>query len=330
MSARRYTIIVIFTIGLAFLAISGGCRRDRGPGPLQIGLVTNNRNGLQNIQGFKEGLSDLGYVEGDQVEYLGGSTPVQGEELRRVLADLVDEKVDLIFTAGTPTGVAAFQVTAGTGIPVVFGVIADPVRAGVLADLNHPGGNMTGVKLNSNQDRRLTLLLELVPDARRIYVPYNPNDPAPSSSVLDIERMADTLNIEIIKGFATSGGEVTELLNNFPADIDAIFMLPDSTVNARIQDLAAIALERKLPVSGPSMVQVADGALMAYGIIHTEAGRQAAQIADQVLRGAVPGDLPVQTAESYLGINLIVAEAIGIEISVDFLQQAEIVIRPLD
>jgi putative ABC transport system substrate-binding protein len=138
------------------------------------------------------------------------------------------------------------------------------------------------------------------------------------------------LNIEIIKGFATSGGEVTELLHSIPADIDAIFMLPDSTVNARIQDLTAIALERKLPVSGPSMVQVADGALMAYGILHKEAGRQAAQIADQVLRGADPGDLPVQTAESYLGINLIVAETLGIEISVDFLQQAEIVIRPSD
>jgi putative ABC transport system substrate-binding protein len=212
----------------------------------------------------------------------------------------------------------------------VFGVIADPVEAGVLTDLNHPGGNITGVQLNPNQDRRLTLLLDLVPDADRIFVPYNPNDPAPASSIVEVERMAETLNIDIVKGYATSDTEVTELLNTIPAGIDAIFMLPDSTVNARIQDLVTIALERKLPVSGPSMIQVADGALMAYGIIHEEAGRQAAQIADQILRGANPGDLPVQSAESYLGVNLITAGALELEIPVDFLQQAEIVIRPSD
>jgi putative ABC transport system substrate-binding protein len=240
---------------------------------------------------------------------------------------MVAAKVDLIFTAGTPTGVAAFEMTRGTGIPVVFGVIADPVAAGVLTNPTHPGGNITGVKLNPNQDIRLSLLLELAPGIQRVYVPYNPDDPAPRSSVIEVEKFAEAVGIEIVEGFARSNDEVTRLLNHIPADIDAVFMLPDSTVNARADELVAVALQRKLPLSGPSMIQIEEGALMAYGILHREAGRQAAHIADQILRGAVPGDLPVETAESYLGVNLDTAAAIGLEVPADFLQQAELVIR---
>jgi putative ABC transport system substrate-binding protein len=272
-------------------------------------------------------MRELNYIERDNLIYICDPRPVQGDELNQVLGDMIARDVDLIFTAGTPTGVAAFKATHGTEIPVVFGVIADPIAAGVLTNLSQPGGNITGVKLNPNQGRRLTLLLELVPDVDQLYVPYNPNDPAPTSSVIEIDRLASSLGIEIVKGFAKNDFEVTQLINDIPEDIDAIFMLPDSTVNARIKDLVALSLERKIPISGPSMIQVADGALMAYGIIHEEAGRQAAHIADQILRGAKPGDLPVETAESYLGINLDTAGSIGLQVEIDYLQQAEIVIR---
>jgi putative ABC transport system substrate-binding protein len=103
-------------------------------------------------------------------------------------------------------------------------------------------------------------------------------------------------------------------------------MLPDSTVNARLDDLVALSITKGLPVSAPSITQVENGALMAYGIIHHEAGAQAASIAVQILRGADPGEMPVQTAEYYLGINLQTADAIGIEIPASLVQAAEVVI----
>ena len=117
------------------------------------------------------------------------------------------------------------------------------------------------------------------------------------------------------------------MLNNIPEDIDAIFLVPDSTVNARLADVLAVAYDRKLPVSGPSTAQVEEGALTTYGFIHHEVGAQAARMAHHILEGAAPGELPVEIAELYLAVNLQAADAIGLEIPHEILQQAEIIIR---
>jgi len=130
-----------------------------------------------------------------------------------------------------------------------------------------------------------------------------------------------------VEGKARNDSEVTELLNNIPKDIDAIFLVPDSTVNSRLADVLVIAYDHKLPVSGPSTAQVEEGALTTYGFIHHEVGAQAARIAHHILKGADPSEYPVETAEFYLVINLQVADAIGLEIPYEILQQAEIIIR---
>ncbi len=105
---------------------------------------------LKNIDGFKSGMTQLGYIAGKNVTYRFAGIPVQGARLEAELSHFVEAKVDLIFTAGTPTGVAAHRLTQGAETPVIFGVIADPIAAGVLSDLTRPGGNMTGVRLSPN------------------------------------------------------------------------------------------------------------------------------------------------------------------------------------
>ena len=325
--AFRYIIqgIAVVIIGLAPSACDGAS--IEGSRHFTVGLVTNNPNRLKNVQGFRDEMAHLGYVAGENVAYVFEGSPTKGAELDAVLKSMVEAEVDLIFTAGTPTGVAAYRITAGTNIPVVFGVIADPIAAGVMVDLTRPGGNMTGVRISQNQAKRLELLLLLVPDIKRVFTPYNPEDAAPISSLAQVNELGPSLGIQIVEAEARTESEVTELLNNIPKDIDAIFMLPDSLVNARLADLVAVATERKLPISGPSLAQVEGGALTGYGIIHHKAGGQAAHIADLILKGADPGELPVETAESYLGINLQTAEAIGLEIPYEILQQAKIIIR---
>jgi putative ABC transport system substrate-binding protein len=295
-----------------------------------IGLVTNNPNGLRNVQGFVDGMAQLGYVEGDNVTYLYAGEPRSGTDLDRELEDFVTAGVDLVFTAGTPTGVAAFRILGGTAIPVVFGVIADPVAAGVMEDLSHPGGNMTGVKLGTDQGRRLELLLQIAPTVHQILVPYNPADSAPSGAVDQVSRFAEELGVELVLAEARTDADVTELLESPPKGIDAIFLVPDSTVNARLADIVHLAVSLRLPTSGPSTAQVEEGSLMTYGFIHERAGAQAARIADQVLRGTDPGDLPVEDAESFLAVNLAAAKEIGLEVTDAFLQQAEIILRPGD
>lgn len=294
----------------------------------KIGLITNNRNGLRNIQGFKDKLADLGYHVGKNVEYMFQELPVRKRDLAAVLDRMVKTKVDLIFTAGTPTGVAAHNATAGTDIPVIFGVIADPIAAGVMTDLTNPGGNMTGVKLGANQARRLQFLIEMAPGTRRILIPYNPLDAASSSAVAQLKKVATDFGIELVQRMAHNEPEVLELLGNIPEHLDAIFLVPGTTVNIHLKKVLAVAHTRMLPVSGPSLAQVEEGAIMTYGFDHYKAGKQAARIADQVLRGAEPGNLPVETAEYFLAVNLEAAEMIGLEIPYSILQQAKIIIRP--
>ena len=320
--------LLLVVILLNFVA----CTEQRGDAPqaksrFVVGLVTNNPNGMKNVEGFRRALSQLGYTEGRVIEYRYAGEPTRGQALDAVLEGWVKEGADLIFTAGSPTGVAAHRITRGTGIPVVFGVIADPIRAGIMTDLSRPGGNMTGIMLSPNHSRRLELLLEITPKIRRVYVPYNPGDSAPASAFGYLETAAAQLGIEIVSGRASSQDEVNDLLNSVPDDVDAIFLLPDSTVNRRQQDFIELGIRRKIPVSGPSIIQVEKGALISYGIVHSEAGAQAAVIADQILRGAIPGDLPVQTAEFYLGINLQTAQAIDLEVPYGILQRAHTIVR---
>lgn len=322
---RRFAVSCIVLAGvLTAAACAAGSQDDAH---YTIGIVTNNPNGLRNARGFMEAMTQLGYDEGDNATYLFSGEPHQGDELERVLRGFVAAEVDLIFTAGTPTGVAAHRITSGTGIPVVFGVIADPLAAGVMDDLNHPGGNMTGVKLGQHQDRRLELLLEVAPGIRRVFVPYNPDDAAAASAVAQIEVVAESLGVDLVLGEARSDVDVMELLATMPVDVHAIFLVPDSTVNRHLVEILATANARRIPTSGPSTAQVEEGALTTYGFIHEEAGAQAARIADQVLRGADPGDLPVEDTESFLAINLATAKRIGLAVPDTALQQAELIIR---
>lgn len=292
-----------------------------------IGLVTNNPNGMRNVAGFIEGMEELGYVEGENVTYLFASEPVKGDDLDRELSEFVDGGVDLIFTAGTPTGIAAHRATEGTRIPVVFGVIADPIGAGVMTDLSRPGGNLTGVKTVQDQGRRLELLREIAPDSQRVLVPYNPDDPAATGAIDQIMALAPELGVELVLRQARSPGEVQGLLGNIPAEVDALFLVPDSVVNAHLDQILEVADQLRLPTSGPSTAQVEEGALMAFGFVHRAAGAQAAHIADRVLRGGNPAEIPVEDTESYLAINLITAESIGLSISDEILRQAEVVVR---
>jgi putative ABC transport system substrate-binding protein len=117
------------------------------------------------------------------------------------------------------------------------------------------------------------------------------------------------------------------MLESVPEAIDAVFLVPDGTVNARLGDILNLATVLALPTSGPSTAQVEEGALTTYGFVHEEAGAQAARMADLVLRGADPGDLPVEDSESFMAINLVTAEEIGLEVTDAVLQQAEIIFR---
>lgn len=338
MTRSRTTLVVLGLAIAGLLAVAVVVMNGRPPpdagqpagAVFRVGLVTNSPNGMLNLRGFQDGLRALGYVEGETIAYLFAGKPTPQVDLQSAIEAMVEDRVDLIFTSGTPTGVAAKAATAESGTPVVFGVIADPIAAGIMTDLNRPGGNMTGVMLSQNQARRLELLSSVFPDVRRVWLPYNPDDPAPVSAADQLERAAPAMGLTLVHAHARDEDEVAAILAAIPGDIDAIFMLPDSTVNPQVDELIRSANARNLPVSGPSTAQVMAGATLSYGIVHRQVGEQASKIADRILRGADAATMPVQTADFYLTLNLAAAGRIGHDLSEEVLQLADVILREDD
>ena len=328
MKHAKYRQTMFIDIGVFFIAclLSVGC--DKGLKTYTIGVLNFSRRQEDTVKGFKEGMTELGYNDGENVTYLYEGAIGAIETLDAVAQKLVEKDIDLILSITTPATQAAQRAIAGTDIPIVFIPVTDPVGAGLVKSLMQPGGNMTGVTFGPQEGRRLEWLLQVAPTIKHIYIPYNPDD---RSAVLALEMASEAapkLGVELITRETRTTEEVMTAIEQIPEEADAIVSLPDSLVGAHIAELIEAALTRNLPTSGPNLTAVEDGHLTAYGIdIAVSARQQAARLADQILRGTKPADLPVETAEFYSAINLKTAEAIGLDIPNDILLQADIIIR---
>jgi putative ABC transport system substrate-binding protein len=319
---NRGTILVWIVVLSLLLAACGG-----GQKTYTIGVINLSPSLDDIVEAFKEGMTELGYVEGENVTYIYEG-PAGIDKLDAVAQGLVEADVDLILSLTTPATQAAQRATAGGDIPVVFVPVTDPVGAGIVDSLTKPGGNITGVTYSVQEGRRLEWLIQVAPTIEQIYIVYNPEDQSPVLALETVSETATQLGIELITREASTPEEITVAFENIPEEADAIFFLPDSVVNARIDDWLETAIELKLPTSGSNTSLVEDGALTTYGIDLTVSARQeAARLADQILRGIKPGDLPVEMAEFYLAINLKTAEAIDLDIPDEILLQANIIVR---
>jgi len=297
------------------------------PQTYTIGVINIVPDLDTTLEGFKEGMTELGYLEGENVTYLYEGATTNMGELDSVAQSLVTADVDLILAITTPATQAAQRATADNDIPVVFVPVTDPVGAGLVDSLKQPGGNITGVTFGSQEGRRLEWLIQVVPTIKQIYVPYNPED---RSAVLALETASATaakLDVEMITCEIRNLEEVTDAFENIPKEADAIFFLPDSLVSTHMPDHIETAIRAKLPTSGANTEVVRNGILTSYGMEQTSSGRQAARLADQIFQGIKPADLPVETAEFFSAINLKTAETIGLDISDEVLLQADIIVR---
>jgi len=282
----------------------------------------------QNLAGFKEGMAGLGYIEGKNIRYLYDGPTTDMDRLPAAAQTLVEAKVDLILSITTPATLAAKQVTAGIGMPVVFAVVTDPAGAGIVDGIQHPGGNITGVSFGIAEERRLEWLVRIAPEIRQIYVPFNPKDKSPVLALKMVRNAASKLGVELITREVHDSETLNDAVLNIPAEADAVFHLPDSLIGTRLHDLATTANKRNLPTSAANSSDVGRYQMLtAFGLDQYLCGKQAARLADQIFKGTGPADLPVEMAEFYLAINLKTARTIGLTISEDLLRQADIIVR---
>jgi putative ABC transport system substrate-binding protein len=285
----------------------------------------------RNGAAFRKGLSETGYVEGQNVtveyHWLAG----QYDRAPAVIAELVRHRVAVIATPGNPA--AAFAAKAATAtIPIVFGVGDDPVKLGLVTSLARPGGNATGVNFLVQEvtAKRLALLHDMVPRAVRIAVLVNPaNDPTTEVTLRDAKEGARELGLQIRVVNATDAGEIDAAFAALAREpVDGLLIAGDGFFNSRRGQFATLAARDRVPTSCANREMVEAGLLMSYGTNVADMFRQVGIYVGSILKGAKPADIPVlQSTKFVFAINLQTAKALGLEIPPTLLARADEVIE---
>jgi putative ABC transport system substrate-binding protein len=317
-----------------FIAVSAGLFLTLGDAKAQqpkalpkIGVLRPYERNDRLYQGFILGLSELGYVEGKNVliDYRQG----YDDRLDDLARDLVRSDVNVIFAPNPPGAQAARKAT--TAIPIVVAAVGDPIRTGLAASLARPGGNVTGLTaLGSNlSGKRLELLKEMLPKLARVAVLWNPAVPDKVIEWKEMEEPARALKIEMLS---------VELRN--PADLDlafentrrmrpgALIALGDPLLRSQMQRVINFVTQARIPAIFNWREAVEGGALIAYGPDISDLYRRAATYIDKILKGAKPGDLPIEEPARFdFVVNLKTAKSLGIKIPNSILVRADKVIE---
>jgi len=282
------------------------------------------------LSAFLKGLSEAGFVDGHNVsiEYRWAEGRV--DQLPAMVADLVHRRVAVIAATGTPAALAVRAAT--TTIPTVFETAADPVRLGLVASLNQPGANVTGVTslLMVVGSKRLELLHELVPTARVMALLVNPANPNVAEiNSKELEAAARTLGLELhVLNASTEGDFDVVFTKLLQLRAGGLVISPDPFFTSQSEQLAALTIHHAVPTIHYNPEFVAAGGLLSYGAGSADAYRQAGNYTGRVLRGEKPTDLPIQQATKVeLHINLKTAKALGITFPESILQRADAVIE---
>lgn len=243
------------------------------------------------------------------------------------MTQLMARKPDLVYAAPTPAAQVAKRFCEEKNIPVLFGPVNDAIGGGLVTERKHPGGNITGVMLADSEGKRLQLCTEIAPRIKTVLVPYNPNDKSSLLSLESVHEAAAHLDLRVEEAAVADQAAIDKLITQLPEGIDTIFLPRDAMVMARVKDFAEVSIRKKIILSSTRVELVEKGALLGYGFDGFELGKQLARLADQIFKGKKPGDLPVETAEDYLSINLKTAQAIGLSIDDRFLRLAYRLIR---
>jgi len=324
------TIGLIATLALGLLAAPLPAEAQQAVKVHRIGYLRSGSGPLTKspvYMGLREGLRGLGYVEGQNLVIEHRSAKRKRERYPVIAAELVRLKVDVIVTSPGPPGIRAAQQATRTIPIVISGVRIDPVEAGFVASLARPGGNITGLMQRASglHEKRLQLLKEAFPRMSHVAIIWRPDDQ--QQSMKEVVAAGQALGIQI-QSVVVEGrwGDLDSVLDaNRP---EGLLVAPSAFMNRHQVRFREFTAKRGLPTIYSQSRFVRAGGLMSYGVNPFDIGRQAATYVDKILKGAQPGDLPVQQPTKFeLVINLKTAKQLGITIPSSVLYRADKVVR---
>ena len=267
------------------------------------------------VAAFVQRLRELGWMEGRTITIEYRWSEGREERFAEIAAELVRLKVDVILTSGTPEVLAAKQATSV--IPIVFATAGDPVGNGLIASLARPGGNVTGMSLQSNDTagKRVELLREVVPSLRRLAILANVGNPFSVLELGEAQAAARTLGLEVDTLEIRRPEDIAPAFEALKGRAQALYVCADGLVNANRIRINTLALSVRLPTIHGYRDYVEAGGLMSYGANLPDLFRRSADYVDKILRGAKPADIPVEQPTKFdLVINLTTAKALGIAV----------------
>ena len=327
-------MLIIFILAVLFVPLLSGCAQK--PKVYRVGILSGLDYFADTTDAFKVGMTELGYVEGQNIVYdVQKTNNIDMAAYKNIAKKFVADKVDLIFVFPTEAAGEVKAATQGTNIPVVS-VHIFTEGTGLVKSVREPGGNMTGVRFPVPDVvlKCFEVLHEIASQAKRMLVPYQRNSPIVPSQLEALRRVASAAGVTLIEAPTDNPAELETVLQARAksADIgyDAILCLaePLMTTPDALAVLAKFSAERKLPIGGCLlMAPEGYGALVTAIPDNVDGGKQAASLADKVLRGTPAGTLPVLSPEPILRINYKMAQELGLAIPEGLLRQADEVIR---
>ncbi|MGQ0579774.1 MAG: ABC transporter substrate-binding protein [Betaproteobacteria bacterium] len=331
MTRRAFTrdlAAVAGSLGLSCVPVIAYPQQPAAPRRIGVLLVAFSPESKE-ARAFRQGLRDAGYAEGRDIVIEWRSAGGDYARVQELAADLVQRKVDVIVVTSTIAVQAVKRATST--IPIVMAVVADPVGSGLVTSLAHPGGNVTGLSLMTLEltAKRLQLLKEAIPRLTRVAVLWNPDTPFHTTALKELKAAAPLLSMQLTFVSAQRPeaiGPAFSTINR--ARAQALYVLDDPVFLVHRMTLLQLASNARLPVIAGVRDFVGAGVLMSYGANFGDLFRRSAGYVDKILKGAKPGDLPIEQPTKFdFVVNLKTAKALGITIPQAILLRADEVIQ---
>jgi putative ABC transport system substrate-binding protein len=315
------------------ISIAGGCAKNT-PKVYHIGILSGLSYFYKTASGFKEKMGELGYIEGKNVIYEEQKTNFDVVAYRNILRKFISDHVDLIFVYPTEASMEAKVAAQGTSIPVLF-ADASIEDTGLVTSVQAPGGNITGVRWPGPDlaVKIFEIMHELVPDAKRICVPYQKGYPIANSQLAVLRPEASSAGVALIEAPASGPTELAEFFaareRAKDVGIDAIIDVPDPLIAApgAFSVLCKFANKYRLPIGGTLYIESDCESLFGVNVNPDAVGRQAAVLADRILKGESAGTIRVISSESYFQFNYRAAARLKLKVSEGLLSTANEVLR---